>query len=378
MDRSASRGAKRVQTDEFITEDQFDSILRLERTYVDANLRKIEVALDKRIHEMTSRLRSDITAELLERVLDSESSMSKKLETSHQLQENATNAMCRRLDGKLSDIQKINGSLAGNDHAVVLSQEQQIKKTEIPIARLQIDMDALKADMFPQGSRCTDSSPVANLPCTVSATSTLEDLSQFASSCLRVTAFEKHEQVAHSSVYDVPAPTDCAQCLDISDVSTADSGAVVTAPLRSSVEAIRGDMESLVHETMTERLDRPTGCVSVSGSGKAVQNLVHARFSWREKRPVAALSFLEPCGASSESVLPSLEACALRQPLGIVESAILACASPSRPSPRVWQGHQMSISPTKTLKGYCFPKHEEASEEIEAFLKGIASVKSPL
>jgi len=376
--------------DECITEEHFDSILHLERAYVDTSLRKIEVAMDKRIHEMASRLRSDITAELLQRVLVGEGSMSKKLEacensiskkleTSHQLQKKSTNEACRRLDGKLSDIQNINGSLTKKDRAIALSQDQQIKETEMSIARLQIEMDAVKVDLFMQVSRCTDPSPTPKMPCIVSAKSVLEDWSQFASLCSRVTALEKQEQVAlsssadESSLYDVPAPTDCAQCVDNSDVSTADSGAGITAPHRSSVEAIHGDMECLEHETMAESLDRQTACASVSGSDKNVQNLEHGSLSWREKLPVAALTFLEPCSEAA-----SLEPCELCPPLGSVESTIIACASPSRPSHRGRQVHQMPNSPTKTPISYCFPKDEQDSEEIEEFLKGIARDKSPL
>jgi len=366
--------------DECITEEHFDSMLLLERAYVDAKFRKMEVALDKRIHEMTSRLRSDITAELLQRVLAGESSMAKKLEAcensmskkmemSHQLQKKSTSETCRRLDDKLSDIQNIIDSLTKEDCAIASSQDQRIKQAEMSIAKLQIE-SAVKADLFTQGSRCTDPPPTPKMPCIVSAKSVLEDWSQFASLCLRVSALEKHEQVSlsssadESSVYGVPAPTDCAQFLDKSDVSTADSGAGVTAPHHSSVEAIQGAMECLEHETMAESLHCETACASLIGSGKDV-------LSWREKLPVVALTFLEPCVASSEPAFGPLEPYEPCPSLSAEESTIIACASPSRPSYRARQGLQMPNSPTKTQASYCFPKDEQDSEEIEEFLKGI-------
>lgn len=266
------------------------------------------------------------------------------------------------------------------------------------IAKLQIGVDALKAELLTQGSRCTDPSPTPKMPCIVSALQ-VEVQSQFASLCSRVTALETLEQVAHtssaeeSSVYEVPAPKDCAQCLDNSDVCTA----VPVTPLRSSVEAIQEEMQDLEHEAPAERLDRQTACATVTGSGKDVQKLEHGRLSWREKLPVAALSFLEPCAESSEAALASLKPCEPCPPPGAVETAVIACASPSRPSRRGRQGHQMSNSPTKTpmsLKtpmsnsptktsmsnspiktSKCFPKEEQDPEEIEEFLKGIARDK---
>jgi len=400
MDRSQSKGAKRVQADEFITEHHFDNMLRLERAYVDTIVHKIEVANDKRMREMTSSLRSEITDKLLQRILVGENSMSKKieafedsmfkkLEKSHQQHTKFTNDACRRLGGKLCDIQSTN----------TWSQEQQMTQIEMSIAKLQTDMDALRADVLTQEPRFAETSPTPKMPGIVSALQ-LEVQSQLFSLCSRVTALETLEQVAHSSsadeasVYEVPVAKDCAQCLDNSDASTA----VSVTPLRSSVEAIQEEMQTLEHKATAEMLDRQTACATLTGSGMDVQNLEQRGLSWREKPPVAALSFLEPRGESSETALASPEPGEACPPPGAVETAVIACASPSRPSRRGRQGHQMSTSPTKTplsLKtpmsnsptkrpmsnspiktSKCFPKEEQEPEEIEEFLKGLALEKA--
>jgi len=354
------------------------------------------------MREMTSSLRSEITDKLLQRILVGENSMSKKieacedsmfkkLEKSHQQQTKFTNDACRRLGGKLCDIQSTN----------TWSQEQQIKQIGMSIAKLQTDMDALRADVLTQEPRFADTSPTPRMPGIVSALQ-LEVQSQIASLCSRVTALETLEQVAHSScadeasVYEVPVAKDCARCSDNSDVSTA----VSVTPLRSSVEAIQEEMQTPNYEATAERLERQTACATLTGLDVDVQTLEQRNLSWREKPSVAALSVLELCGESSETALASPEPGEACLPLApdAVETAVIACASPSRPSRRGRQGHQMSTSPTKTplsLKtptsnsptkrpmsnspikaSKCFPKEEQEPDEIEEFLKGLTREKA--
>jgi hypothetical protein len=113
-----SCASKARREDGYVNEEAFDQILRLERTYVENKLRKFETSLDKRLHEMSSRVRAEIANELLQQVLVCENSVCKKLrshekageiqikEACDQMLQDVSGEVCRQISCKFAEHEK--------------------------------------------------------------------------------------------------------------------------------------------------------------------------------------------------------------------------------------------------------------------------------
>eukprot|EP00929_Paragymnodinium_shiwhaense_P073825 TRINITY_DN37717_c0_g3_i1.p1 TRINITY_DN37717_c0_g3~~TRINITY_DN37717_c0_g3_i1.p1 ORF type:complete len:1039 (+),score=249.83 TRINITY_DN37717_c0_g3_i1:101-3217(+) len=65
----------------FVAEEDFENTLKLESAFLQKRIRKVEASVEARMHELSSRLRSDLATEVLQQVLAAEGSFMEKVQS---------------------------------------------------------------------------------------------------------------------------------------------------------------------------------------------------------------------------------------------------------------------------------------------------------